>query len=63
MGGRLGVPRTSDRDALVAAVARASERPAPEVARILYGPAPDTEAQMMTLIDELDSLEGQVHRS
>ena len=63
MGGRLGVPRASERDALVAAVSRASGRPAPDVARILYGPAPDTEAQMMSLIDELDSLEGQVHRS
>lgn len=63
MGSRLGVPRASERDALVAAVSRASGRPAPDVARILYGPAPHTEAAMMSLIDELDSLEGQVHRT
>lgn len=62
MARRLGVPRAAGRDALVAAIARATNRPLTDVDRILYGPAPTTEATMMTIIEELDTLESEVHR-
>lgn len=61
MGVRLGVPRTTSRDGMVAAIQRATGRPSSEVARILYGPPPATEAEMITIVDQLDALEGEVH--
>ncbi|WP_159448732.1 DUF4350 domain-containing protein [Demequina sp. NBRC 110053] len=62
MGRRLGVPRSADRAAIVGAIARAAERDPRDVDRILYGAAPTTDAQLMTTIDELDTLEREVHR-
>ncbi len=62
MGRRLGVPRSADAFALVAAVAKASSRDAVGIERLLYGPPPQTEAAMMDLATELDSLEREVHR-
>ncbi|WP_062380344.1 DUF4350 domain-containing protein [Demequina pelophila] len=62
MGRRLGVARGSGRDALVAAIHRATGRPAGEVAALLYGPVPPTDAQMMTLVAQIDALEKEVHR-
>lgn len=61
IGARLGVPRTTDREGMVAAVERATGRPAAEIARALYGPAPRNEAEMMDVVDQLDRLEGEVH--
>lgn len=63
MGARLGVPRTTERDAMVAALERATDMTTPEIARILYGPPPTSEAEMIKVVDQLDSLEGKVHRS
>lgn len=62
MGYRLGLARSSPPSALVAAVARAASRHPSDVQRILYGPPPTTDDAMMTLIDELDALEREVHR-
>lgn len=59
---RLGVPRAAGRDALAAAIVRATNRPAADVERILYGPPPANDSTMMTIIDELDNLESEVHR-
>ena len=61
MGARLGVPRTTSREEMVAAVERASGRPAHDIARILYGPPPTGEAEMIRFVDQLDELEGEVH--
>ena len=61
MGARLGVPRTTSREEMVAAVERASGRPAHDIARILYGPPPTGEAEMIRIVDQLDELEGEVH--
>jgi hypothetical protein len=62
MGRLLGVPRSSGAPMLVAAVARASGREPVGVERLLYGPPPDSERAMMVLVQELDTLERQVHR-
>ncbi|SEJ20880.1 DUF4350 domain-containing protein [Demequina mangrovi] len=62
MGRRIGVARGESREALVAAVAHASGRPARDVDRLLYGPAPADEAALLSLISELDALESEVHR-
>lgn len=63
MGARLGVPRTSTPEALVGAIARASGRDATEVTQLLYGPAPANEKAMMRLVELIDMLESEVHRS
>ena len=60
---RLGVPRSTDRDGMVSAIERATGRPAHEIARILYGPVPHNEAQMIEIVEQLDILEGEVHTS
>ena len=61
IGVRLGVPRTTDREGMVAAVERATGRPPAEIARALYGPAPRNETEMMNVVEQLDRLEGEVH--
>lgn len=63
MGRRLGVGRSSEKDALVNAIVRATGRQRDYVEALLYGPAPQNESQMMTLIDQIDTLESEVHRS
>lgn len=63
IGRRLGVPRSTPPDAFVAAVVQATERQSHDVRRILYGPKPQTDQQMMDIIEELDTLERQVHRT
>ncbi len=63
MGRRLGVGRSSDSEVLVNAIVRATGRHRDVVASLLYGPAPQNESQMMTLIDQIDALESEVHRS
>ncbi|MBN2176658.1 MAG: DUF4350 domain-containing protein [Demequinaceae bacterium] len=62
MGRRLGVPRSAEPPALIAAVSRASNREAAAVERLLYGPPPTTEPDMMVLAKELDTLEREVER-
>lgn len=62
IGRRLGVPRTAPADALIDATQRATGRPREHVAALLTGPLPHSNADMMTLIKELDSLESEVHR-
>ena len=62
IGRSLGVPRASGADALTDAVQRATGRDRADVTRLLYGPAPRTDAEMMSLIAELDTLESEVHR-
>ena len=61
IGSRLGVPRTTDREGMVAAVQRATGLTGQEIARILYGPPPRSEAEMINVVDQLDELEGKVH--
>jgi hypothetical protein len=62
MGRRLGVPRGGDAATLIRAVARATGREPVAVERLVYGPPPDGEHAMMDLVQELDTLERQVHR-
>ncbi|HEX7589582.1 MAG TPA: DUF4350 domain-containing protein [Demequinaceae bacterium] len=62
MGRRLGVPRGGDAATLIRAVARATGREPLAVERLVYGPPPDGEHAMMDLVQELDTLERQVHR-
>jgi hypothetical protein len=62
MGRRLGVPRGGDAPSLIRAVARATGREPVGVERLIYGPPPEGESAMMDLIQELDTLERQVHR-
>jgi hypothetical protein len=61
MGGRLGVPRATSREGMVSAIERATGQPATEIAKILYGPPPTSEAEMISIVDQLDALEGKVH--
>lgn len=63
MAARLGLPRSADAAATIAAVARATRVPAVEVERLLYGPPPTDDRSLATLADELDTLESEVHRS
>lgn len=62
MAKRIGVSRAATAEQLVAAVAAASGRQARDVHHILYGPLPTTEAEMLDLIDAIDTLESEVHR-
>ncbi|GAB3090875.1 DUF4350 domain-containing protein [Isoptericola nanjingensis] len=60
---RLGVPRSADATALTEAVARATGRPAHDVADLLYGPPPHDDDALTELARRLDTLESEVHRS
>jgi len=62
MGRRLGIPRGGDAATLIREVARATGREPASVERLVYGPPPDGEHAMMDLVQELDTLERQVHR-
>jgi len=59
----LGLPPGSEPDALVAAVARRSDRDATEVRDLLYGAAPGDDSALVGLADRLDTLERQVRQS
>lgn len=63
MGRRLGIPRSAAAPALIGAVAGASGRDPTAIERLLYGPPPSSETDMMVLAQELDTLEREVHRS
>ncbi|WP_324652644.1 DUF4350 domain-containing protein [Georgenia sp. H159] len=60
---RLGVPRSAGADALVAALARATGRDEAAVGALLYGPPPTSDAELIRLTRELDTLESEVHPS
>ncbi|WP_084129341.1 DUF4350 domain-containing protein [Demequina sp. NBRC 110055] len=62
MGARLGVPRAAGADSLVDAITRATGRDRGAITDLLYGAPPTSDAALMTLITELDTLEGEVHR-
>ncbi|MBI9114814.1 DUF4350 domain-containing protein, partial [Sanguibacter suaedae] len=62
MAQRLGLPRTTGPDALVATVARAADRPAADVGALLYGPPPAGDVELTRLATDLDHLESEVHR-
>ena len=63
MAQRLGVPRSAGPDAVVDAVARASQRPAAQVGELLYGPPPSGDVELTRLATDLDQLESEVHRA
>ncbi|PYF99365.1 protein of unknown function [Georgenia satyanarayanai] len=60
---RLGVPSSARAEALVAAVARATGREEAAVGALLYGPPPTSDAELVRLTSELDTLESEVHPS
>lgn len=62
MGRRLGIPRGADGPSLVRAVAHATGRDPIGVERLIFGPPPGDERAMMILVQQLDTLERQVHR-
>ncbi len=59
---RLGVPPSAGADALVDALARATGRPAADLAPLLYGPSPGDDAELLALVHALDTLEAEVTR-
>lgn len=59
----LGLPRRTEPTSVVATVAGRAGRPAPEVAALLYGPAPADDAALVRLADDLDTLEKEVRRA
>lgn len=58
---RLGLPRTAGAPDVIAAVARAAGRDERDVADLLYGPPPTSDAGLETLARRLDQLESEVH--
>lgn len=60
---RLGLPRSTHRTDLVAAVAAAGGRDEAWVRDALYGPPPSSAAQLTQLATDLDTLESEVHRT
>ncbi|RMI06587.1 DUF4350 domain-containing protein [Cellulomonas triticagri] len=57
----LGLPRTAAAPDVITAVARAAHRDEREVADLLYGPPPTSDAGLETLARRLDQLESEVH--
>ncbi|MEE6282731.1 DUF4350 domain-containing protein [Georgenia sp. MJ170] len=62
-GRALGLPHAAPPGTLVTAVAAATGRDEVLVGRLLYGPPPTTDDQLITLTRELDILESEVHRT
>lgn len=54
---RLGLPRTSGADVVVAATSRVTGRREDEVQRLLYGPSPHDDASLVLLAQQLSTLE------
>jgi hypothetical protein len=59
----LGLPPDAEPDAVTAAVAARSGRPETAVRDLLYGAAPDGDAALVRLADDLDTLAGEVRRT
>ncbi|MDM7853993.1 DUF4350 domain-containing protein [Cellulomonas alba] len=57
---RLGLPRSAEPAAVVAAVARATGREPGTVAHLLYGPPPTDDSALTRLARDLDDLESEV---
>lgn len=62
LGRRLGVPRSAGAESLVDALHRATGRDRASLTAVLYGPPPASDADLMRLTIELDTLESEVHR-
>lgn len=58
---RLGLPRSAAAPEVVAAIARAARRDEADVADLLYGPPPTSDAGLELLARRLDQLESEVH--
>lgn len=58
---RLGLPRSAAAPEVVAAIARAARRDEADVADLLYGPPPTSDAGLEHLARRLDQLESEVH--
>jgi hypothetical protein len=58
---RLGLPRSAAAPEVVAAIARATRRDEGDVADLLYGPPPTSDAGLEHLARRLDQLESEVH--
>lgn len=58
---RLGLPRSAAAPEVVAATARAARRDEADVADLLYGPPPTSDAGLEHLARRLDQLESEVH--
>jgi hypothetical protein len=56
----LGLAKKAPQEAVIAAVAARSRRGALEISRIVYGPAPATDAELVSLARSLDELEREV---
>lgn len=63
MAARLGLTRAASKAELVAAIVAATGTPVARVEDVLYGPPPRTEADLTAVIQAVDTLEGEVHRS
>ena len=62
LAGYLGLPRGASPEVVAHAAATASRRPLAEVQALLAGPPPADEDAMVTLADDLSTLEKEVHR-
>jgi hypothetical protein len=62
MGRQLGISRGAAATHLIGAVAHVTGRDPAGIERLLYGKPPSSEAAMMDLVKELDTLEKEVHR-
>lgn len=61
LGRRLGLPRSVEGHVLAAAISRATGRPEEQIAQLLYGPPPITDAGLVQLAHELARLESEAH--
>jgi len=60
LSARFGLPAHAEPRTLVEAIAAHTARPATDVGALLFGQAPDTEADLVALADALDALEHDV---
>ncbi len=60
---RVGLARSADAVTVIEALARATTRPAEEIAALLYGPPPTDDTGLAHLARRLDDLESEVHRT
>lgn len=60
---RIGLARSADAVTVIDALARATGRPAEEIAALLYGPPPTDDTGLAHLARRLDDLESEVHRT